>query len=173
MYTIGKLAKRAAVNTDCIRFYERQGLIAPARRTDSGYRLYTDEALRRVAVIRHAQRCGFSLAEIGELLQVRSGASGAGIDGYRLAVEKKAQIEKTIEALKAMSEALSLLLTNRECAAADSARGESALVHALAPAPGSPLAARAETARRTGTPLAPHVQPPCLIRAPDVFQRKD
>jgi hypothetical protein len=52
-------------------------------------------------------------------------------------------------------------------------RGESALVHALAPAPSSPLPARSETLRRTGTPLAPHVQPPCLIRAPDVFQRKD
>ena len=134
MYTIGKLAKRAAVNTDCIRFYERQGLIAPARRTCSGYRLYTDDALRRLAVIKHAQRCGFSLAEIGELLQVRSGDRDAGMDAYRLAVEKKEQIEKTIGALQAMSEALSQLLADRECAACGTGRGESALVHALAPA---------------------------------------
>ena len=49
MYTIGRLARRARVNADSIRFYERQGLLAPATKTDSGYRLYDEEQLEEFA----------------------------------------------------------------------------------------------------------------------------
>ena len=111
MYTIGKLARRARVNPDSIRFYERQRLVFPATKTEAGYRLYDDEAVRRIAFIKHAQRCGFSLAEIGELLDMHSADAAARDDGYRLAVEKQAEIGKTIVALEAMSEALSQLIT--------------------------------------------------------------
>ena len=48
MYTIGRLARRAGVNADSIRFYERQGLLTPASRTDTGYRLYTEDAEKRL-----------------------------------------------------------------------------------------------------------------------------
>ena len=113
MYTIGRLARRAKVNADSIRFYERQGLLSPATKTDSGYRLYTDDAVRRIAFIKHAQRCGFSLAEIGELLQMHNGDSTARSDGYRLAAEKQAEIRNTMEALQSMSDALSCLLAAR------------------------------------------------------------
>lgn len=113
MYTIGRLARRARVNADSIRFYERQGLISPATKTDSGYRLYTDDAVRRIAFIKHAQRCGFSLAEINELLQMHSGEPAARSNGFRLAAEKQGEIEDTIEALRTMSEALSCLLESR------------------------------------------------------------
>ena len=77
MYTIGRLARRAKVNPDSIRFYERQGLLSPETKTDAGYRLYTDDAVRRIAFIKHAQRCGFSLAEIGELLHMHNGDPAA------------------------------------------------------------------------------------------------
>jgi DNA-binding transcriptional MerR regulator len=40
MITIGKLAELAAVSTDTLRYYEREGLIAPAAKSDGGYRLY-------------------------------------------------------------------------------------------------------------------------------------
>src|SRR4051794_26311382 len=72
MYTIGRLARRAKVNADTIRFYEREGLLSPAGKTGSGYRLYGDEAARRIAFVKHAQRCGFSLADIGALLAIGS-----------------------------------------------------------------------------------------------------
>lgn len=113
MYTIGRLARRARINTDSIRFYERQGLLSPATKTDSGYRLYTDDAVRRIGFIKHAQRCGFSLAEISDLLQMHKG-DPARSRGYRLAAEKQAEIENTIEALRTMSEALSCLLEARD-----------------------------------------------------------
>ena len=111
MYTIGKLARRARVNPDSIRFYERQRLVFPATKTEAGYRLYNDEAVRRIGFIKHAQRCGFSLAEIGELLEMHGPDATARDDGYRLAVEKQAEIGKTIAALEVMSEALSQLIS--------------------------------------------------------------
>ena len=112
MYTIGRLAKRARVKADSIRFYERQGLVVPETKTSSGYRLYTDTAVRRITFIKHAQRCGFSLAEISELLQMHDANPAARKAGYRIAAEKKNEIEKTITALRAMSAALTSLLAS-------------------------------------------------------------
>src|SRR5687767_3798089 len=103
MYTIGRLARRARINADSIRFYERQGLLAPATKTDSGYRLYDDDAVRRIAFIKHAQRCGFSLAEIGELLQMDSSEPAVRARAYGLAAVKQLEIDDTIEALRTMS----------------------------------------------------------------------
>jgi DNA-binding transcriptional MerR regulator len=110
MYTIGRLARRARVNADSIRFYERQGLLNPETKTDSGYRLYTDEALRRLVFIKHAQRCGFSLAEIGALLQMHCGTAAQRKHAYNLLSQKKTEIEDTIESLQMMSAALESVL---------------------------------------------------------------
>jgi MerR family Zn(II)-responsive transcriptional regulator of zntA len=109
MYTIGQLAKRAHVNTDSVRFYERQGLLSPGRKTSSGYRLYSDDALRRITFVKHAQRCGFSLAEIRELLQMGDGAPVPANQVHRFVEEKRAQIEITIAALQSMSKYLTEL----------------------------------------------------------------
>jgi len=110
MFTIGKVAERAQVSADSIRFYEREGLISPARKTDSGYRQYTEEAIRRLGFIKHAQQCGFSLAEIRELLDLRSDDQSCCDDVYRVAIEKKLQLETKIKALNAMSRALTGLI---------------------------------------------------------------
>jgi MerR family Zn(II)-responsive transcriptional regulator of zntA len=133
MFTIGRLARRAKINADSIRFYERQGLLSPATKTDSGYRLYTDDALRRIDFIKRAQQCGFSLAEIRELLHMYNGDSSAKVNGYRLAAQKQAQIQKTFEALNAMSAALSCLLESRhkESAGASSDVNENPLLAAF------------------------------------------
>jgi len=113
MYTIGRLAQRAKINVDSIRFYERQGLLSPETKTDTCYRLYSDAALRRIAFIKHAQLCGFSLAEIGELLQMHSCNDAGRADGYRLAARKSVEIRNTMAALEGMSQALDSLLTER------------------------------------------------------------
>jgi MerR family Zn(II)-responsive transcriptional regulator of zntA len=133
VYTIGRLARRAKVNPDSIRFYERQGLLSPETKTDAGYRLYTDDAVRRIAFIKHAQRCGFSLAEISALLNVHSDDPAARVNGYQLAEQKQIEIEDTIEALRAMSEALSCLLDARadESAKAPVRFEDGALMNAL------------------------------------------
>jgi len=62
--TIGKLAKLAEVSTDTLRFYEDESLLMPAKKTEAGYRLYGDDAVRRLDFIKHAQHCGMTLLEI-------------------------------------------------------------------------------------------------------------
>jgi len=109
MLTIGKLAKHAGVTTDSIRFYERLGLLQPAGKTTSGYRLYSEDAVRRLRFIRHAQRCGFSLPHIRELLVPPSEASTR---SYKLALERKAELEDTMEALRSMESALSSYISS-------------------------------------------------------------
>jgi len=113
MLTIGKLAKQARVTTDTIRFYERIALIAAASKTSSGYRLYTEDSIKRLRFIRHAQRCGFSLPEIRELLQAQPSDGVRAASCYQLARQKKNEIEQTIATLRAMSEALSSFVDGR------------------------------------------------------------
>lgn len=110
MFTIGKLARRAEITTDAIRFYEREGLVVPTAKTDAGYRLYEDHALRRLRFIKQAQQCGFSLTEIRDLLALKTSASGCCHDVRSAAIEKKLFLEHKIKVLKHMSAALSGLI---------------------------------------------------------------
>lgn len=109
--TIGKLALRVDVTTDTVRYYEKEGLLAPARKTDAGYRLYDDTAIRRLRFIKQAQHCGFSLAEIRELLALKSSDAACCKDVRSVAIEKKLYLEHKIKALQVMSQALSELIT--------------------------------------------------------------
>ncbi|HYC46557.1 MAG TPA: MerR family transcriptional regulator [Burkholderiales bacterium] len=112
MLTIGRLAKKVGVSTDCVRFYERVGLLEASGKTSSGYRLYSDECVRRLSFIKHAQRCGFSLPQVRELLHA-DGASDP-TAGLRLAHAKQQEIDETIAALHAMKEALSSYIESCE-----------------------------------------------------------
>ena len=69
--TIGKVARSSGVSIDTVRYYERQGLIPAPPRKESGYRIYTEETIRRILFIKNAQELGFSLKEISELLALR------------------------------------------------------------------------------------------------------
>lgn len=111
MYTIGKLAQKAGVSNDTVRYYEREGLLAPARKTDAGYRLYNEDAARRLRFIKQAQQCGFSLAEIGELLALKNSDAACCQDVRGVAVAKKLQLENKIRALQLMSQALTELIS--------------------------------------------------------------
>ena len=67
---ISELARAAGVGVSTVRFYERRGLVVPTARTHGGYRHYDHEALRRLKFIRRAQRLGFTLAEVEQILAV-------------------------------------------------------------------------------------------------------
>ncbi|WP_428773243.1 Zn(2+)-responsive transcriptional regulator [Vibrio sp.] len=71
MFQIGELAKRCGVTADTLRFYEKNQLIQPASRSESGYRLYDDANQRQVAFIMKAKSLGLSLDEIKELLEIK------------------------------------------------------------------------------------------------------
>jgi MerR family mercuric resistance operon transcriptional regulator len=70
-YLIGELAERAGVNRETLRYYERRGLLKPAHRTESGYRVYDTESAARLSFIKRAQGFGFSLEEIRALLRMK------------------------------------------------------------------------------------------------------
>lgn len=112
MLTIGKAAARANVTPDTLRYYEREGLIEPATKTEAGYRLYDTDQLQRLQFIKQAQECGFTLGEIRQLLAVREHPSACCGDVRRLAVEKKLRIEAKIKAMRVMSRTLDSLITD-------------------------------------------------------------
>jgi MerR family Zn(II)-responsive transcriptional regulator of zntA len=114
MFTIGKLASLTSVSNDTLRYYEKEGLVEPLGKSAAGYRLYDKDSVRRIHFIKHAQNCGFTLAEIRALLVLRGRDKACCGDVRTRAVEKKLQIENKIRAMKAMSRALDQLIA--ECA---------------------------------------------------------
>lgn len=69
--TIGQLAKQTQVSIDTLRYYEKEGIITPPERTESGYRQYSEDYIDRLIFIKKAQELGFSLTEIIELLSLQ------------------------------------------------------------------------------------------------------
>lgn len=110
MRTIGKLAAETDVTIDTVRYYEKEGLLAPATKTGAGYRLYDEDAVRRLRFIKQAQQCGFSLTEIRELLTLKNSDAACCKDVKSVVIAKKLQLEHKIRALQAMSGALSALI---------------------------------------------------------------
>ncbi|WP_375057417.1 Zn(2+)-responsive transcriptional regulator [Zobellella sp. DQSA1] len=71
MYRIGELARHFGIKADTLRFYEKEGLLAPSLRTPAGYRLYSEEDKNRLHFVLRCKRVGFSLKDIEELLALR------------------------------------------------------------------------------------------------------
>lgn len=76
----GQVARAAGVNQQTLRYYERRGLLAEPDRTLGGHRMYPAEAVTVLRVIKAAQRLGFSLDEVAELLQAGRHRHRAGPD---------------------------------------------------------------------------------------------
>ena len=104
--TIGKLAKKAHVNVETIRYYERRGLMPDPPRSESGYRHYSQDSVVRIQFILNAKELGFSLKEVSELLSLRVDRYNTCNDVKRMAEVKIANIEEKIRALQDMKNAL-------------------------------------------------------------------
>lgn len=94
--TTSTLCKRAQVTRGQLRVYEREGLIAPPRRTPAGYRDYPEDTSQRLQAIRELKELGFTLAEIRLLLA--EGEAGA-IGPQRLQALAQAQLKQIDERL--------------------------------------------------------------------------
>lgn len=105
--TIGRLARRAGVNVETVRYYQRVGLIREPERPVVGYRVYPSETVDRLRFIRRAQTLGFSLREIAELLELGDGRCA---DVRSRAEQKLATIEQQISDLNALRDTLSRLV---------------------------------------------------------------
>jgi MerR family transcriptional regulator, copper efflux regulator len=111
--TIGEVAEQAKVHVETLRYYERRELVARPPRSASNYRLYPEDAVRRVWFIKRAQELGFFLNDIKELLSLRADPE-AGCAEVRVCAESKMKdIDAKIRALTAMKYALSTLLAER------------------------------------------------------------
>ena len=110
--TIGKVASRAGIGIETIRFYEREGLIAEPPRRESGYRQYPEDAVSRLRFIRHAKELGFSLKEIKELFALRVDPETTCKEIRERAQAKIGDIEDRIRALQRMKLALTALVAS-------------------------------------------------------------
>ncbi|HVC89352.1 MAG TPA: MerR family transcriptional regulator [Acidobacteriaceae bacterium] len=108
--TVGWLAKNAGVNPETVRYYERQGLVSPAARTEAGYRIYQQESVRRIRFIKRAQELGFSLNEIKELLSLRVDADATASDVRVRALARLVSVEEKIRHLQDIQQSLTQLI---------------------------------------------------------------
>jgi MerR family mercuric resistance operon transcriptional regulator len=106
--TIGGLAKAADVNVETIRFYQRRGLMPDPDRPTGGIRRYGEEELSRVSFIKSAQRLGFSLDEIADLLKLEDGSSCA--QARQKAQAKLADVRAKLADLHRMEDVLAGLI---------------------------------------------------------------
>lgn len=109
-FTIGALAKKAGVNVETIRFYQRRGLLVEPVKPLKGIRQYSERDVQRVCFIKQGQKLGFSLDEIMELLSLEDGQHCR--EAKEIAVKKRILIRERIEDLQSMETALSNLIEN-------------------------------------------------------------
>jgi DNA-binding transcriptional MerR regulator len=103
---IGQVAKRAGVGVQTVRYYERRGLLPPPRRRHSGQRIYDANTVERLRAVKTAQRLGFTLVEIHEILRLSSRQPrGSGALQARLR-EKVLEIDAKIADLYTMRQRL-------------------------------------------------------------------
>jgi MerR family mercuric resistance operon transcriptional regulator len=128
---IGELARRAGVNVQTVRYYERRGLLPDPRASERGYREYGEATLERLRFIKRAQDLGFTLAEISELLALRLGRGATAGRVKARAQAKIREIEGRLRDLERIRHALSHLAG--ECTAGSGPLGVCPLLAAHAP----------------------------------------
>ncbi|MFT4574583.1 MAG: MerR family Zn(II)-responsive transcriptional regulator of zntA [Marinomonas primoryensis] len=121
MYRIGELARICDINSDTLRFYEKNALLTPSSRSESGYRLYTEKDKDTLQFILRAKGVGFTLADIRELLSIEvNKADNACADVKVLVDTKRYDVEKKIAELIRFQTSLKRL-SDACCGGAESA----------------------------------------------------
>jgi len=101
--TIGTIAKKAGVNIETIRYYQRIALIDEPQKPPSGFRVYPDSVIDRIHFIQRAQLLGFSLSEIKHLLELEDGGCA---QTRELAEQKLVLINGKIDDLQVIASVL-------------------------------------------------------------------
>jgi MerR family Zn(II)-responsive transcriptional regulator of zntA len=108
LMTIGEVSRRSGFTIRTLRFYERRGVLPPTARRPSGYRLYGDVDLRRLAFIRQAKALGLTLDAIRELVVAARQRNGAPTRDrlLRMLDERISQTTQQIETLTGLRKEL-------------------------------------------------------------------
>ena len=93
---IGELAYLAGVNAKAIRFYEGKRVLPPAKEAANRYRLYDDDAVGMLYFVKQATSLGLTLAEIKEIIALRSGWRPPCAHVYRLLRDKAAELDRKL-----------------------------------------------------------------------------
>ncbi|MGP3962738.1 MerR family transcriptional regulator [Nonomuraea sp. 3N208] len=106
----GQVAEQAGVNIQTLRYYERRGLIAEPQRSPGGHRTYPPEVVTLLTVIKAAQRLGFTLEEVAELID--TGRRGHPTPDLRARAQAKiAEVDARIADLTTIRQALTQVVT--------------------------------------------------------------
>ena len=114
-YAIGELAEASGLSRDTLRYYERLGLLQQVGRDPGGRRVYGERHLSALHFIRRAQSMGFSLEEIGKLLQFREDPTTARSDVRELMQQKLKLVEQQLQELQLLRNEMVLLLNLCGC----------------------------------------------------------
>lgn len=108
---IGELARRSGVKAETIRFYERTGVLAEPGRTVGNYRVYDEEHLQRLNLVRELADVGFDLAEMPTLLGLLSEIGSLDVGAIR-ASSLAGRLDEKIATLRRLQLALGLIATS-------------------------------------------------------------
>lgn len=110
LLTIGQVARQAEIGVETVRFYEREGLLEPPLRRQSGYRQFEPDVVDRIRFIKRSQQLGFTLREVKELLVLRFNPLATRGEVRDAAIVKLADIDQRIADLEQMKQALEPLI---------------------------------------------------------------
>jgi DNA-binding transcriptional MerR regulator len=107
---IGEVAKRSGASRKALRLYEEAGILPPARRTEAGYRVYGPDAVDLLAFVRQAQRLGFTLDEIKEIVAIQRSGRLPCPHVHGLVLRKRADLDRRLADLGEMRKRLDAVL---------------------------------------------------------------
>ncbi len=110
---IGELARATGTKAETIRYYEREGILPAADRTDSNYREYSDDHLAALTFVRRARELGFGMAQVRQLLALSDHDDKPCENVDRLVQEQLGEIDRKIADLTLLREELGQML--RSC----------------------------------------------------------
>ncbi len=107
--TVGQIARKAGVNIETLRYYESIELMPKPKRSEKGYRIYSEKDIARLKFIKNAQYLGFTLKEIRELLFLRVDDETTCADVKRIAMRKIDEVNHKISELEKIKASLQSL----------------------------------------------------------------
>jgi DNA-binding transcriptional MerR regulator len=101
---IGEIAERSGASRKAVRLYEEAGILSPPHRTSSGYRIYSRDTLNLLALVRQAQRLGFTVAEIKEIVSIKRAGRAPCLHARNLVRRKADELDQRLADLKEVRE---------------------------------------------------------------------